>query len=253
MKNIFLIILSALAVSLTACGTPELETEIVESTWSEAYAEGSQDSLQLEITLEWPVKGLPPVAMQNIQKELTAAIFGKEHATTDISLAISEYCTSQTDEYRKNVSDFIRISGEDTEGAGRFSWSETTEGRFLEPYMNMQSYRLYTYGYTGGAHGMDYEKGLTFRLSDGHRITEADLFKREYKPSLSQILSARLPKAVSQETYDMLFIKTIEPNENFYVDPEGITYIYGRYEIGPYVSGIVHVTVPWEELKDILR
>lgn len=253
MKNIYLIILSSLAVSLAACGTPELETETVERAWSAAYAEGSQDSLQMEITLEWPVKGLPPVAMQNIQKELTAAIFGKEHATTDISLAVSEYCDSEADKFRKSVGNFIRMSGKDMEGAGRFSWSEMTEGRFIEPYENMQSYRLYTYGYTGGAHGIDTEKGLTFRLSDGHRITEVDLFKREYKPALSRILSAHLPQAVSQETYDMLFIKAIEPNENFYIDPEGITYIYGRYEIGPYVSGIVHVTIPWEELRDILR
>ena len=62
-----------------------------------------------------------------------------------------------------------------------------------------------------------------------------------------------LRKSVSQEVYDMLFIKTIEPNGNFFVDPEGITYIYGRYEIGPYASGLVRVTIPWEKLQGILK
>jgi hypothetical protein len=45
----------------------------------------------------------------------------------------------------------------------------------------------------------------------------------------------------------------IEPNGNFVIAPEGMTYIYNRYEIGPYVSGIVRVTVPWEELEGLMR
>lgn len=240
-------------VGLMACGHPELVTETIDSSRSTAYEEGSRDSLLTEVMLEWPVEGLPPVSLQNMQKDLSAAIFGQAYATTDIAAAISEYYKTEEDEYRRNVGSFLAISGNDKNTSGMFSWSEITEGRFLEPYKNLQSYRLYTYGYTGGAHGMDSEKGFTFNLSDGKRITEAQLFDREYKPELSRILTAHLKQAVNKEIYDMLFIKTLEPNENFYLDPEGITYIYGRYEIGPYVSGIVRVTVPWEELKDILR
>ena len=243
----------ATMVGLIACGTPELVTETIENSRSTAYKDGGRDSLMMEIMLEWPVKGLPPVSLQNMQKDLSAAIFGKEYATTDIAAAVSEYCKREEEEYRQNMDSFLAISGNDMNASGMFSWSEILEGRFLEPYNNLQSYRIYTYGYTGGAHGMDSEKGFTFSLSDGKRITEAELFRREYKPELSRLLTEHLKQAVSKETYDMLFIKTLEPNENFYLDPEGITYIYGRYEIGPYVSGIVRVTVPWEELEGLMR
>lgn len=253
MKRILYIIGIAAACSLTACSERDLQTKIVEKSISTALTDGSRDSLHLEITLEWPVNGLPPVAMQNIQRELNAAIFGKEFSETSLKQAIELYVGKKEQEYRQNISDLKRILPLDNSQEGVYSWNEMTEGRFLEPYNNMQSYILYKYGYTGGAHGIDSELGLTFSLSTGKQITESDLFVREYKQSLTQLLTEQLPKAVNKDIYDMLFIKAIEPNGNFYIDNEGITYIYGRYEIGPYVSGIVRVTLPWNKLINILK
>ena len=236
-----------------ACEAPELKVETVEKSFSAALFDGSPDSLQMEIKLEWPVKGLPPVAMQNIQNELTASIFGKQLASIYIETSLSDYILKQENEYRKNVNELRSIFASESMEGGHYSWSEMMEGRFLEPYDNMQSYLLYTYGYTGGAHGIDAEHGFTFRLSDGKRICEADLFKNGYKPELSKLLTEMLPKSVSKEVFDMLFIKALEPNGNFYIEPEGLTYIYGRYEIGAYVSGLVRVTIPWDKLQGILK
>ena len=236
-----------------ACEAPELKVETVEKSFSAALFDGSPDSLQMEIKLEWPVKGLPPVAMQNIQNELTASIFGKQLASTDIESSLSTYISKQEDEYRRNVNEFRSMFAEESMNGGHFSWSEMMEGRFLEPYDNMQSYLLYIYGYTGGAHGTDGENGYTFRLSDGKKLTEADLFKTGYRQELSRLLTEMLPKSVSKDVFDMLFIKALEPNGNFFVEPDGITYIYGRYEIGPYASGLVRVTIPCDKLQGILK
>lgn len=241
------------AACIASCQTPELKTENIERYFSSALYDGSADSLHIEIELEWPVRGLPPVAMQNLQNNLTSSIFGKESASTSIETSISAYTSKQEEEYRKNVNDLRSIFEAESMDGGRYSWSEILEGSFLEPYENMQSFLLYIYGYTGGAHGIDSETGYTFRLSDGKRIQEADLFKSGYKPELGKILTEMLPKSVSKDVYDMLFIKAIEPNGNFYVEPEGVTYIYGRYEIGPYASGLARVTIPWDRLKGILK
>ena len=91
------------------------------------------------------------------------------------------------------------------------------------------------------------------RLKDGSRVRESDLFIEGYEPELARILTERLPESAGSDVYEMLFVKTIESSGNFYVTPSGITYIYGRYEIGPYVIGIVHVEVPWEDLVGILK
>lgn len=241
------------AACIASCQTPELKTENIERYFSSALYDGSADSLQIEIELEWPFRGLPPVAMQNLQNELTSSIFGEELASIDIETSLSDYILKQENEYRKNVNELRSIFASESMEGGHYSWSEMMEGRFLEPYDNMQSYLLYTYGYTGGAHGIDAEHGFTFRLSDGKRIQETDLFKTGYRPELSKILTEMLPKSVSKDVFDMLFIKALEPNGNFYLEPEGITYIYGRYEIGPYASGLVRVSIPWNKLQGILK
>ena len=257
MHSIMKRILTAVLVALcaVACAKHEIEVEDVEYTYATALEEGGADSLEIEISLEWPVRGLPPVALENIQYGVAGFIFGKELATTNIQKTIEGYVERESNIYRQCCVDFRKMLDENDENGsqGMFSWSRVLEGHFLEPYNDMQSYLIYTYGYAGGAHGMDYEKGMTFSLSNGELITEADLFEREYKPELSKILTAHLPESVSKEVYDMLFIKSIEPNGNFYIDEDGITYVYERYEIGPYASGLVKVSVPWSELQSILK
>ena len=243
------------ALFLAGCTAHEIETENIEYTYAASLEEASADSLLIDISLEWPVKGIPPVGMENIRNNLIAFIFGKDMTGTDIQTALARYAENETASYQENGLNFREavLKNGDKPTEGMFSWSETMEGHFLEPYKNMQSYLIYRYEYTGGAHGMDSEKGMTFWLSDGKLVTEADLFKRDSRAELSRILSENLPKSISREVYDMLFIKTVEPNGNFCIDESGITYIYERYEIGPYVSGIVRISIPWDELKNILK
>ena len=48
-------------------------------------------------------------------------------------------------------------------------------------------------------------------------------------------------------------IEDIFPNNNFWLDNEGIHYAFNQYEIAPYVMGVIKVDIPYEDLKDILR
>ena len=85
-------------------------------------------------------------------------------------------------------------------------------------------------------------------------MTEEDFFIPGYKEALSALLSAHLHDEMpDQESYDALFIKDLEPNGNFKVSEQGVTYVYGQYEIGPYYLGIIKVTLPWNELGDLVR
>lgn len=245
-----------MAVLFTAgCATHEIQTEDIEYSYAAALSEGGTDSLLIDVDFEWPVRGLKPEALDRVRQELNTAVFGDEVQTDDLREALEEYSQQENMAYIKsneNLREMMIRSG-DQPTEGMLSWIETIEGRVQEPYEGMQSYLIYKYIYTGGAHGLDSEKGLTFRLSDGEPVTEEELFRKDYKTELSKILRRNLPKSVSKEVYNMLFVRDIEPNGNFYVDPDGITYIYERYEIGPYVSGLVRVSVPWSELKDILK
>lgn len=226
--------------AVVSCHSSGLAVEEVTRKCSVAHEDGSADSLRVDISLEWPAGGLSQEALTSVRNDIAYEAFG-ENGSADIETSVSSYIAALTDRYREYDEGFI------------FSWDEMVDGRFLEPFGHMQSYLLYRYEYTGGAHGIDYDKGLTYNLKDGSRVRESDLFIEGYEPELARILTERLPESAGSDVYEMLFVKTIEPSGNFYVTPSGITYIYGRYEIGPYVIGIVHVEVPWEDLVGILK
>jgi hypothetical protein len=45
----------------------------------------------------------------------------------------------------------------------------------------------------------------------------------------------------------------IVPNNNFYITPEGIVYVYNPYDIAPYSMGQTSVLLTFEKLKPILK
>ena len=98
---------------------------------------------------------------------------------------------------------------------------------------------------------MDAKTAVTFSLSTGEEVTESDLFIEGYENKLTEALRRNLLVSIPDQS--MLFETEIFPGGDFYLTSEGITYIYQRYEVGPYVIGIVEVTVPWNEIKDILK
>ena len=51
----------------------------------------------------------------------------------------------------------------------------------------------------------------------------------------------------------MLFQNEITPNGNFTVSEKGITYTFNQYEIGPYALGIIGITIPWDEIDNIIK
>ena len=92
------------------------------------------------------------------------------------------------------------------------------------------------------------ETALNFDLKSGKVITEAEFFKPGYEKKLAEALTAHLREAVpDQESYDTMFTHEIKPNGNFTVSEQGVTYI------APYSMGAIHVSVPWDEIRDLIR
>lgn len=226
---------------------PELKTRNIEYTNVTPLEEGSPHSFEMKMDIEWPEAGLKPEAMKNLQLGISELLFDSECTTTDIDFAISTYDKISASHYRSTN------DPEDVEEEWGFvlDWSEYISGSFQPEYKGMVSYTRYISGYSGGAHGMDYLTARTFSLKNGEVVTEEDLFKPGYMAALTKALRRNL--LASFEMIDMLWDTDINPSNDYYITPEGITYIYQRYEISSYAMGIIKVTIPWEELKDILK
>ena len=197
---------------------------------------GSEAALELKSDVEYlvPASNSGAAATDSINRTIISCVFGEEYADTDLPDVISTWAADAVGEYKSLNLPMLEENPDAS--------------------VAILSYTVTKYTYTGGAHGMTSETTLNFDTDNGSLIGETELFQDGYEERLSSLLSLHLPEAL-QEPGDtaMLFTRDIRPNGNFRVSEAGITYIYNQYEIGPYVLGAVEVTVPWEELKDLLR
>lgn len=118
------------------------------------------------------------------------------------------------------------------------------------------------YQYEGGAHGLYWMEGTTFRKSDGTRITiDLDQFLVEQmQPLLRDGLAKYLSDNGSTMTVDELLNNEIFMADHMiplpatppYLTANGVKFVYQEYEIGPYALGSPTFTIPFEKIKPFL-
>lgn len=111
------------------------------------------------------------------------------------------------------------------------------------------------YKFTGGAHGDTRRTSNTWELCTGENVYLNNFFdpNTNYTHLLVQemIMQAEINIIENQliyfEDYRELIAKFFNPS-NFYMSPTGITIFYHQYDIGPYSTGIVEFTIPYEKI-----
>lgn len=245
-----LFVLAAVLLGLSACEREAgLRTEVFERQEAFALAEGVADSLSVRIRIEYPVSGAPEEVLETIRTTIA------EHAVGGADLQVSgqRYIDEAVSVYRENAQDLLRWASEEGIGSAALNWEELKNGYVYASHKNLLSYDIFSYSFQGGAHGLSGDEALLFDLTDGRLLTEDEFFIPGFRDEMAELLTARLREALpDDDAYEALFAKDIEPNGNFRVSGEGITYIYNPYSIGPYYLGIIEVTVPWEEVEPLL-
>ncbi len=240
------------------CGTNEVGYEKVEMKKGYALVEGGRDSLRLDISLQFPKEGLVEDARKAVCDGIIGDALGEVFCGMTPQDAVKGYAEETLKNYREANLEFVGQVAADPEDREEgewdiFTWDFTIEGRGEGEYNGIIAYTVTKYSYTGGAHGGSALLGLNFDKKTGEPVTEDDIFAFGYEERLGTALRTHLKSSLDKDSYDMLFVTDITPNGNFILSKAGITYIYGQYEIGPYAIGIVKVTVPWDEIQDILK
>ncbi len=243
--------LGAIALLIFGCKSkPTLKTAVCDKQAKVALAEGCPDSLELKVKLEYPTGMVGSKSLPKIEKLIVNTAFGAGYDSLNVNTASDKFISDRAKEYRDENLEMWQKNKNDM-GACFMNWYEYVTGRFGGSHGDVTSYLITHDMYQGGAHGSSAEIGLNFNIKTGEQVKEEDFFIDDYKDDLSSLLRAHLREAMKDEdSYEALFVKDIEPNGNFTVSEDGVTYIYGQYEIGPYYLSIIHVTVPWEELSN---
>jgi hypothetical protein len=120
------------------------------------------------------------------------------------------------------------------------------------------SVRLYSYSYTGGAHGTHDYKSVTYNLQTNKEIALSDLFADKHYPYLevlSQYCAHELIKRNEQEqlaSAGWIAEGTSAKLENYgiwNITPEGLLITYQPYKVAPYCAGMQQVLVPYSQFK----
>ena len=246
-KRIFL--LSALLVLAAACSR-ELTYKTVDLEDS-IELDGIDAGCEVSCSFDYVTGGVSGEVMDRINAAIIAnhILFDVADGRTDVPAACRQWVAEQLGEF--SVDDSY-----DEENAMLFHFEFKREGRFTTACKarHLQTYAVAYNDYTGGAHGMNAIICNVFDLTTGETVSESDLFGEGYQEGVSVLLKTALDAflAAQEEGEDLVF-GAPEPNGNFSVSEEGVTWTYNPYEIAPYAMGAIELTVSWSDLKPYLK
>ena len=116
---------------------------------------------------------------------------------------------------------------------------------------------LTDYQYAGGAHGSTIQSSYTFDLSTGKMLSLSDLMERGsgYSTYLNSAVRQEIDKRVTSGDlveFDQKF-SDLGTDPAYYLSNDGIVFYFQQYEYFPYAAGIQEFTIPYSNLKDMLK
>lgn len=206
------------------------------------------------------VKSLNKDISKKLDKTLASMIFEDEENSLD--KAAQDFCRNRKEEFVLYINELINDDGDNISDFSGFFYNfyyyiTANAESGWNGYIN---YTVTQEVYEGGAHPNSYKSTIIFNPIDGNRVTLDDILKPGYKEALTALLTTKLleeynAKTIKEAQEIGLFInETGVPIPSSYTfGDNGIMFIYNTYEIAPYVFGAIHLTLTYDELKDLLK
>lgn len=214
----------------------------------------------VKVAFTYPTKFRDKESLLRIQQIFQGTFFGDlQYDSLQPAEAVDQYLEAYTQRYRAlsntYYDDKIRLGGE----TPVWYWYYMNHSNRIE-FQNdsLLSYAVEYSDYEGGAHGSYRITYVNIDLNRLVTLSEEDLFVPDYyKPLTDKIVRGLMTSYGVTEPDSLLMqgfftIEDIIPNNNFWLNNEGIHYAYNQYEIAPYSMGVIHVTVPFDDLKEII-
>jgi hypothetical protein len=184
-----------------------------------------------------------------IETTLTYPVFVGDLAVFNKALNASELVARVFDDFGQ---------GQEEQATGNLYNAWTVHSNFEIRYAGEQLLSMLetTDWYTGGAHPNYGFAGHTFLQQDDEvEVLElADLFTQNADLSgVTKLVAEDLSKQGASFMPEAFDGQTLQDLSSFTVSPKGITFHFAPYAVGSYAEGAYEVTVPFEDVKNILR
>ena len=170
--------------------------------------------------------------------------------------------------FSKDLEDFTPsetgqpLFGEFYCGTLKDGWSNTEP---LEVYTteNILSFGMYRSTYTGGAHGSDDVQGYTLNLKTGNPVSYNEILVDDGAYTMMRLLAHNYVQSweyyEAGQDYETCAENGLPADKfddircNFIFTESGLRLIYGPYGMGFYAAGNADFTIPYSELKGIVK
>lgn len=243
-------------------GCQPKEMEIQSYAFENVYplsADTALGSLTFGTEVEIPVKYRDNDVLKNVQKQLIARIFGEVFNSVPLDSILPLYGEILATEYRKSNEPFIAKLKDLEHSAATWQNEIIVQGVTMFLDDKLLSYSYERYAYMGGAHGNSSRFLYNFDLKTGRIFNESDLFIENYEMPLTQLIKQQIvdDNAEMESIADLsefhFFEDEIKPNNNFYINGDGIVYVYNQYDIAPYSTGQTEVLLDFHKIKPLLK
>lgn len=266
-KLIVLLLVLCLLSGLAGCATVPKptetiapETEPTESTPAEPVpTEAPQQEPMFSISL-------PIVELQEYHQDGTL-LFTQSYQDITLILPDPDVASKITLHYLNNLDDTDRESAgilasaqSDYQGqSGWVAYSATTHFNVQRIDSNVLSLRGAFSSFTGAAHPTHIARSYNYAMITGEALTleqilAEDASVTELLPLLTERLNAIQESKQLYPGFEQILKELLGLGDfsNWYFTLEGLSFSFSPYEIAPYVSGIIEVTVPYTQLQGIL-
>ncbi len=158
--------------------------------------------------------------------------------------------------------DFIKAYGGLTEEDAREMYIdssspyETIVNTKIEKSEKTITYILYVYQYTGGAHGVTGVYTFTYD-ENGKLLKESDVFDTNYlsviAPMARDYFYINLGEYKNPTMIDDGTRPVHENYRSWYLTNDDVVFIFGQYQVGPYVLGIQEFRIDKAKIDSILK
>ncbi len=163
-----------------------------------------------------------------------------DNYVNDLIESYKETCENEEDDYETIMMDQFM-----------YQWDYSIDWTITLNDNNLLSISEQSGGYSGGAHGYYSIQLLNIDTKKGKRLSINDIIIEGGKEELRQIILKKIEEDGRRE--DLFSIEDVTVTENFYLDINGIGFVYNPYEIGPYVVGIFDIYIKFNEIKHLLK
>lgn len=267
-KNILVIIASLALVALfaTSCFNKEKGIKfdnlaIKEQVYLFADNDTTKPFANVDIDFTYPKNYKSKEDLLKLQKIFIGTFFNDmSYDSLSPKEALNAYFDKYTNDYRNLGNQYYEDMG-NLEGDNQPSWywyQLFKSNEILFEDESILSYSVEHYYYEGGAHGSLSAMYYTIDLNNLTTITEENIFKPNFHHLLTERIVENLMKKYDVTTPEDLLnegffdINDIAPNNNFWLNNQGVHYIFNQYEIAPYSMGPIEVTIPYQEIQSII-